>query len=72
MCQRSHEDIQPQKVHWSVQAALIRRGGVKTGELIMEDQIEPRLAALRTAVVEKAAARKRSLMTGDETLPAAA
>eukprot|EP00972_Heterocapsa_arctica_P083907 12363450-Heterocapsa_arctica.AAC.1 len=25
-CLRSHEDIQPQKVHWSVQAALIRRG----------------------------------------------
>jgi len=48
-CSRSHEAIRPKRSHWTVQAQLLRRGGVRTGPIIPPGQVDGKVDALRRA-----------------------
>ena len=59
-CQRSHKPPKGKlaDMHWTVQAQLIRRGGLKGGKRIEPSEVDGRISQLRAAAKAEEAAKK--------------
>ena len=64
-CSRSHEAIRTKGLHWTVQAQILRRGGVRTGPVVPPGQVDGKVEALRRAADKEAASHKQPPKAGE-------
>ena len=66
-CSRSHEILRTKGIHWTVQAQLLRRGGVRTGPVVPPNQVDAKVAALRQAANRESASHRQPQKAGEDS-----